>query len=262
MLVVSHGLVKGSLFLCAGIVLVQLEAVDELRLHGKGRGLAVLGVLFALGGVGLIGLPYVGTYVGHSTIDEGLTLDHIEWAQPLLAIAAGVSSGAILRAAARVFLGWGPQEDPLLTQQPEEEPPQNVARHNVLLGVTAVMLVVGLAISVVPGLAQRAEYGAERFRDRGAYAERVLHGKPMPTTAHIAFVVEPTTGSSIGYGLGAGAVALLVAAFGLWRRRLRAAVPRPIAVLKELHSGVIGDYVMWIVLGTAVVGGVWAFTLR
>jgi multicomponent Na+:H+ antiporter subunit D len=262
MLVVSHGLVKGSLFLCAGIVLVRLEAVDELRLHGKGRRLRVLGALFALGSVGLIGLPYVGTYVGHSTIDEGLTLDHIEWAQPLLAMAAGVSSGAILRAAARVFLGWGPKEDPLLTQQPEEEPPQNVDRHNLLLAVTAVMLVVGLAISVVPGLAQRAEYGADRFRDRGAYAERVLHGQPMPTTAHIAFAVEPTTGSSIAYGLGAGAVALLAAAFGLWRRRFRAACPRPIVVLKALHSGVIGDYVMWIVLGTAVVGGVWAFTLR
>jgi hypothetical protein len=84
----------------------------------------------------------------------------------------------------------------------------------------------------------------------------------MPATAHIAFAVEPTTGASIGYGLGAGAVALLGVAFGLWRRRLRAACPRPILVLKGLHSGVIGDYVMWIVLGTALVGGVWAFTLR
>jgi hypothetical protein len=29
-----------------------------------------------------------------------------------------------------------------------------------------------------------------------------------------------------------------------------------------LHSGVIGDYVMWITVGTALVGGVWALLLR
>jgi hypothetical protein len=28
-----------------------------------------------------------------------------------------------------------------------------------------------------------------------------------------------------------------------------------------VHSGVVGDYVMWITVGTAVIGGVWALTL-
>jgi multicomponent Na+:H+ antiporter subunit D len=261
-LVISHGLIKGSLFLCAGIVLVELRSVDELRLRGAGRAVPVLGVLFAAGGVGLIGLPYVGTYVGHAQIDEGATLGHIEWAQPILAIAAGISAGAILRAAARVFLGWGPPNDVLLTRQPDEEPPDNRARRSLLLGVTAVMLALGLAISLVPGLGQRAEYGAERFRDRAAYAQRVLHGQAVKQTAHLPFALEPANGESIGYGLGAGVIALGVAAFGLWRRRLIDACPRPITVFKELHSGVVGDYVMWIVLGTSVIGGVWAVTLR
>jgi multicomponent Na+:H+ antiporter subunit D len=262
MLVISHGLIKGSLFLCAGIMLVELRSVDELRLRAAGRTQPFLGVLFAAGGVGLIGLPYVGTYIGHAQIDEGTTLGHIEWAQPVLAIAAGIASGAILRAAARVFLGWGGRDDVLLTRQPDEEPPENRSRRSLLLGVTTVMLAVGLVISVVPGLGQRAEYGAERFRERAAYAERVLHGQPMKETARLPFVVEPANGASIGYGFGAGAIALAAAAFGLWRRRLIAACPRPVTVFKELHSGVVGDYVMWIVLGTAVIGGVWAVTLR
>jgi multicomponent Na+:H+ antiporter subunit D len=261
-LVVSHGLIKGSLFLCAGIVLVELRAVDELRLHGAGRGRHVLGLLFAAGGIGLVGLPYVGTYVGHAQIDEGMTLAHIEWAQPLLAIASGISAGAILRAAARVFLGWGARDDVLLTRQPEEDPPRHNARPRLLLAATAVMLVLGLATSIVPGFGQRAEYGAERFRDRAAYAERVLHGQPVPQTARLPFAVQPTGAESIGYGLAAGVLALAVAAFGLWRRRLIGACPRPVVILKELHSGVVGDYVMWIVLGTAVIGGVWAASLR
>jgi hypothetical protein len=32
--------------------------------------------------------------------------------------------------------------------------------------------------------------------------------------------------------------------------------------LKAVHTGVPGDYVMWITVGTAVIGGVWTLTLR
>jgi hypothetical protein len=32
-------------------------------------------------------------------------------------------------------------------------------------------------------------------------------------------------------------------------------------VLKAAHSGVIGDYVMWLTVGTAILGGIWVFTL-
>jgi hypothetical protein len=82
--------------------------------------------------------------------------------------------------------------------------------------------------------------------------------------------VQPTTGTSVVYGIGAGLVTLLLTAFGLWRQRVfegfRVAAGRvagpPLAVFKEVHSGVIGDYVMWITLGTALLGGVWALTLR
>jgi hypothetical protein len=82
--------------------------------------------------------------------------------------------------------------------------------------------------------------------------------------------VQPTTGESVAYGIGAGVLTLLFAAFGLWRDRLpRAwrlsggrAAAQPLGALKGVHSGVIGDYVMWITLGTALLGGVWALTLR
>ena len=36
----------------------------------------------------------------------------------------------------------------------------------------------------------------------------------------------------------------------------------PLHALKAAHSGIIGDYLLWIVLGTTVIGGVWAITLR
>ena len=126
-----------------------------------------------------------------------------------------------------------------------------------------------MSVSLVPGLSQRAEYGAERFRDRAAYAERVLHGTPMPEK-RLPYALQPTTTASVLYGAGALVLTLLVAAFGLWRDRLseglrlaggRVAGP-PLAVLRGVHSGVVGDYVMWITVGTALVGGIWAFALR
>jgi hypothetical protein len=140
-----------------------------------------------------------------------------------------------------------------------------------MIAITAVVIGLGLVTSLVPGLGQRAEYGAHRFRDRAAYAERVLHDKPMkPPEARLPFVLTPTTPNSVLYGLGGGILALLFTAFGLWRNRLpdawRTAVGRRAApslhVVKIVHSGVIGDYAMWLTLGTALLGGVWAVTLR
>jgi multicomponent Na+:H+ antiporter subunit D len=270
-LVLSHGLLKAGLFLACGVLLAEFKQIDELRLFGKGRALPVLGALFGLGAIGMIGIPYVGSYVGHAGIDEGSTLTHLTWVPPLLMIAGALSSAAILRSGARVFLGWGARDDWLLTEQPPEDPPDREAKVPLMVAIVGVLIVLGLVVSIVPGLSQRAEYGAERFRDRAGYAERVLHGKPMKEPpARLPFVVQPTTGTSIVYGVGAGLLALLFTAFGLWRQRLseglrlaagRAAGP-PLAVFKEAHSGVIGDYVMWITLGTALLGGVWALTLR
>jgi multicomponent Na+:H+ antiporter subunit D len=62
-LVLAHGFLKGGLFLAVGILLAELESVDELRLRGAGRRLPFVGVLFGLAAVGLIGLPYVGGFL-------------------------------------------------------------------------------------------------------------------------------------------------------------------------------------------------------
>jgi multicomponent Na+:H+ antiporter subunit D len=140
-----------------------------------------------------------------------------------------------------------------------------------MVTLTGVLIVLGLVVSVVPGLQQRAEYGADRMRDRAAYADRVLHNAPTKQTpARLPFAVQPTTGASIAYGIGAGLLTVAFLALGLWRGRLphgwrvaggRALGP-PIRSLKLVHSGVIGDYVMWLTVGTALLGGIWAITLR
>jgi multicomponent Na+:H+ antiporter subunit D len=261
-LVLSHGLIKGALFLCCGVFLVLWDDIDELRLHGKGRALPILGVMFGAGALALTGLPYVGTYLGHAQIDEGATLDGIGWVSPLLMIAAGISSAAILRAGARVFLGWGPKEDPLLSPEPSESAPEREAPLSALLSVTAVMLALGLLVSVAPGLGQRVEQAAARARDRGAYVARVLGGHELPAPARPPVAIESTSTDSGLNGAGGTLIAVGLALLGLYRRRMPAALGAPFRVLQTAHSGLIGDYVAWITVGTAVVGGLWAVLLR
>lgn len=269
-LLLAHGLLKASLFLCSGILLVRFQDVDELRLRGRGRSLPLLGVMFGLGGLALAGLPYVGTYLGHAQIDEGAAADGIGWLQPLLMVAAGVSSGAILRAGARVFLGWGPSSDALLSPEPSESSPERTASMPALYSVTAAVLLLGLLVSVAPGLGQRVEQAAGRARDRSAYVDRVLRGRPLPAPPRPPVAIESTSTDSLLYGSGATALAVALALVGLYRRRLpdlvlaplRTVLGPPLAALRLAHSGVVGDYVAWITVGTAVVGGVWAILLR
>src|SRR5439155_20492759 len=96
---------------------------DELALRGRGRSLPWLAGLFALGALGLAGVPYTGSYLAHALVDDGASRLGIQWLQPLLWAAAAISAAAILRATARVFLGWGAAADALLSPEPPEEPP-------------------------------------------------------------------------------------------------------------------------------------------
>jgi multicomponent Na+:H+ antiporter subunit D len=269
-LVLSHGFLKGGLFLACGVLLREFGSVDELELRGRGRQRPILGAIFALGAIGLIGIPYTGVFLGHAMIDDGAIEHAHAWIPPLLMIASGGAAGAILRAAARVFLGAGPERDPLLTPEPGESPPDQESNYPLMVVVTAIMVVIGLALSLAPGLEVRAEHAADRFRDRHAYVERTLFGHVRRYGPSAPVTVTRATSSSIGYGLGSTAIALVVGLFGLFRARIPAALRAgsrlvlepPVQVLRTVHSGIVGDYVVWITVGSAVLGGVWALTLR
>lgn len=267
-LLLAHGLLTAGLFFASGIVLAALGSVDELHLHGAGRGRPWLAALWLGGAVALAGPPYVGAYLGHSLIDDAAGARH--WVPPLLWLGGALASAALLRAGARIFLGWGGDDDPVLGPRMDEKPPPRGTAYAVLGSVAAVAVALGVAVSVVPGLAQRTEAAAARFRDRSAYAGLVLRGEAVRRGAPLPVAIAQTSLESLLYGSGATLAALALAAFGLFRTRLRGAVydgaarvvGPAVAGLKAVHSGVIGDYVMWLTVGTALIGGVWALTLR
>jgi multicomponent Na+:H+ antiporter subunit D len=266
----AHALLTAGLFFVAGILHVDHALIDELHLRGRGRGSVVPAVAWLAATLGLIGTPYLGIFIGHSLLDEGATELGRPWVPALLWLASALAGAALLRAWARIFLGWGDEDDPLLGKAMEEDPLERDVRRPILVGIAVVAVALGLVMSVVPGLAQRAEYAADRFRDTSGYAARVLHGRPLPPPASLPISIEHASVESLLYGLGATVLAAGLALVGLYRRRLPSTVSGvaartiapPIHVLRVLHSGVVGDYVAWIAVGTAVTGGVWALLLH
>jgi multicomponent Na+:H+ antiporter subunit D len=269
-LVLAHGLLKGGLFLICGIVLVELRHIDELQVHGAGRRLPVTGVLWLLGTVGLIGIPPLGVFLAHQLLDEGARAHGFGWLAVVGAVASGVCAGAMLRAGARIFLGWGAAADALLTPEPDEDAPERDVSLGLMATVAGVAIVLGLVASLAPGLEARTGRAAERFADTSAYRAVVLHGAAHgDAAAHLPHsVLRVDTASSL-YGLAALAIALATAAFGLWHRRLPGGLRRvgdrvvwpPVTVVRDAHSGIVGDYLLWLSGGALAVAALWALTL-
>jgi multicomponent Na+:H+ antiporter subunit D len=266
----AHALLTAGLFFVAGILHVDHGLIDELHLRGRGRGSWVPALAWFAGTIGLMGTPYAGIYLGHGLIDGGATALGRPWVSALLWVGSALAGAALLRAGARIFLGWGDADDPLLGKALEEDPLERHVLRPLLVAVAVAAVAGGLAISVVPGLGQRAEYAADRFRNTGGYAATVLHGKATPPAPSLPVSAEHSSLESLLYGGSATVVALGLALVGLYRRRVPRAVSfaaertlaPPIRLLHALHSGVVGDYVTWVAVGTAVTGGVWAVLLH
>jgi multicomponent Na+:H+ antiporter subunit D len=273
--VVGHGLVKAALFLCVGIVLHRLGSVNESFLHGRARHLRVAGVVFTLAGLGLADLPPFATFLGKGWIEESGVAHGMAWLTAIALVASILVGGAVLRVAGGVFYGLGdaPAEDPRMAKEASEETSETEeAKERTPLSMIlppALFVLVALGVTFVPHLGSAIQHGAVRFEDQGAYSSTVLSGV---RATHVAAPLGPEdTGITVAdVATGAGSVlgSLLLAALALYWRRLRLVgwffTPRakPRELLERLQSGLVADYVTWIVIGTACLGGALAFSVR
>src|SRR5207248_2001124 len=83
-------------------------------LQRRGRELPLTGVVFALCAIAIAGPPPLGTFLGKSLIDEGATALDYHWIPLVVTVASILTSGAMLRAAGRIFLGLGASSEPYL----------------------------------------------------------------------------------------------------------------------------------------------------
>jgi multicomponent Na+:H+ antiporter subunit D len=246
---VADGLVKGALFCAVAAFARRTGHTDELAAHGLGRALPFTGALFGLCGLAVAALPPLAILSGHG------------WLRALFVVTSSITAAGVLRAGARIFLGWGPKRDDVLVPAPpgEEAEVSPTPRAGVLLwapGVT--LLIAGLAVALWPGLSTRAVEHAARATDRPALARETLH-EVSPPAPHVHVDLS---GSRYAYAGAAALLAIALAAGGLYRRRMPAMPGSPLDRLKLAHDGVVGEYVTWLTIGTAVLGGLLAFLIR
>ncbi len=273
--VVGDGLVKASLFVCVGIIQHRYSRVDEHGLRGRCGRLPFTGIVFFVGALALGALPPFGTFLGKSTIEDAALKGGYAWVPALFTVAEILTAGAVLRAAGRVFLGWGPKRDTgsgaedRADQETSQETEGPSDRTPALLWLpAAVLLVAGLAVGIVPGVEHAAQAAAARFVDRQGYIAAVLHAVP-PAAPVVPSAAAPSLGDYL-YGAGSSVGALLLGLGALLAPRLPRRPPARITRraraaangIRGLHSGHPGDYVAWVTAGTAILTGVFVLTLR
>lgn len=232
--VLGHAGAKAALFACTGILLDRYSSVDERELHGKGKELPVVAALYGMAALALTGLPPFGTGLGKGVVEEasgGATT-------VLFLVVSVVTGSAVLRAGARVFLGAGPRPDPSSSpastsgdEEPETRAPLGRRVPLPMVAVPGALLVGALAVGLVHAVA--------------AGAGQAFGGPQAP--------VPHWTPATLLSGALSTACAAGCAAFAV-RRTVPTEPYAWAAPLRRLHSGHIGDYVAWFVLGTAALG--------
>ena len=278
--VASHAFVKGALFLGAGIILHRLHSVNETWLHGRGRRLRVTGVMFTLAALGLADLPPFGTFLGKGWIADsadGLWAGD-PWLAAVFCACTVLTAGAVLRVAGGVFYGLGdpPAEDPQMAAEANEETGETESGRQrtslTMLLPPCVLVALGIAAGIaamIPRFAAALESAAARFEDQPAYTSLVLNGVRTATpTALYPQAPASVTAASVITALCSVAGAVLLALAALYWRRLpllrRGYQPGAglTAVIRGFQSGVINDYITWLVTGVAALGGILALIIR
>jgi len=276
--VAGHAFVKAALFLGVGIVLHRLHSVNETWLHGRGRRLRVTGIAVTLAGLGLADLPPFGSFLGQGWIDDSGDGRVGPWLAAVCLVCTVLCAGAVLRVAFGVFYGLGdaPTEDPRMAAEANEETGESSSgRQRTPLSMLlpcCVLVVFGLAVGVlalVPRFAAGLEAVAVRFQDQAGYAATVLSGTRLANPVSL-YPPAPAgaTPASVIIALGSVLGAVLLALAALYWRRLpvlrRGYEPGAglTVAIQRFQSGVINDYITWLVTGVAALGAVLALIVR
>jgi multicomponent Na+:H+ antiporter subunit D len=263
--IAAHAGVKSALFLIGGVVLAKYGSVDEGSLHAKALDAGVVRWLAVVGGLALACLPPFGTALGKAISEDAAVSAGFPWVPALFVLVSALTGGAVLRVSGRIFFGLGSRrgdtEDETTGEEDREGEPLRKVPWTMLAPIV-VLLAGALAIGVIPGVHTAAERAASWFTDPAGYQAAALRkasaGVPAVHTGD-------WTATGIGLGFASALLAVVFAAVGLWGRQLgervkaarlaARAAAGPLSVLRKAHSGHIGDYVAWLMLGLAVLGG-------
>ena len=208
LLVIGDGLAKSALFLGVGVLQHQRGSVSEIKLRGRGRGLAVTGVTIVLGALVLTDLPPFVSSVGHALLAEAADQAGLPWLEIVIALSLILSSGAVLRAAGRIWLGWGTRESSRSDTGTADDPGEEAEDRSDTANSASAEGAPGTQESAGPtgptrserardagGSADGGSAGADRDQDGREWSGRL---RRVPLT----MVLPPLALLAIGLGLG------------------------------------------------------------
>ena len=252
----GHAGVKSALFLLTGIILNRYGSVDEIDLYGRVARNSPVPWLFLLGGLALSGPPPFGTGLGKALSEEATSRGGFAWGLPLIVVVSAVTGGAVIRAALRIGWGLGRRSwGSARTTSGSGEGPEAPAGGEttvLMVAVATALLASAIAVGVLGGMTNAVARASALFTDHSGYVATVLHGAP---TRHVTGS-GGWTRSGVLFGFVSVALAVGCAAVALFPDRLPALVRaagrafRPsLAGIRRLHSGHIGDYVAFLLVG-------------
>jgi multicomponent Na+:H+ antiporter subunit D len=261
--IVGHGMIKGALFLIAGIFLHRCGSVDEYDLRGSGGKIWPIGIIMGVAAFALAGIPPFGTFYGGAQIDEVITHQHLDFLSPITILAEALTAGAILRFAARVFLGWGKIQEATSRGSPHiPMDPETSSGHEktpaFMWAPAVILLALAAAVAIPASFRAAVAADAIHFQDAAVLTAVTLTHSPdiLPTADAPSAEFGPHHIITL-------LIALAAAGLALFGPRLGPTINRPLSKfliaamrpLRKLQSGHIGDYIAWFTVGMASYGG-------
>lgn len=195
---VNHSLFKLVLFLCAGVVYMNLHCLDLNEIRGFGRGKPLLQTAFLLGALGIGGIPLLNGYISKTLLHEGIveaaaeygwTLKLAEW---VFLCSGGLTLAYMTKLYVAIFVEKHPNKQAEYDAKRRYMNPASTAA----LCLAAVLLPV-LGLSAAKTMNALADVGTDFFHS----------GTPAHPVRYYAW--ENLKGALISVGIG-GAVYLLV----------------------------------------------------
>ena len=266
---VGHAFVKAALFFVAGILLHRLRTASEPALFGKGSQLRFTSALWFLGALGLAAFPGFATMNGEALTSNAAESSEIHWLSLTFMLTGILTAAAVFRVGFHTFLGWGTgpilDEASRVDELPEDdEDDDKTFWYQILPPILCITAAV--ALGLLPHITRQVLEAANRLTFQPAYLHNVFRGDTPSVTLPTSLNVDLKASST--RGLIASTLAVLLALTSVFRKRLPrrlrlgAFLEGPLVALRAMQSGLVGDYVLWLTIGTSVLGTAYIFLLR
>jgi len=234
---VNHALFKALLFLCAGAIVHSTGITHLSDMGGLGRRMPLVAGAFVLGVIAIAGIPPLNGYVSVGLIHDSLKGNN-PGAYAALIAAQIITVAALSRATYLAFFARREQELP-------DRNPMKPAMVTTMMILGAGCVAFGIFPYAV--LHHIAEPAAGGLLSAPAYANGLLSQAatrlPIPSV-HISYFSLDGLGTAIVTAL----AGLLLAR---WYIR-RTVEPKPVTLLRALHTGSVNDYTAYLTLGSII----------